>query len=788
MNFFKSTLRNFWKNRGYSFLNIFGLAMGIACAGLIFLWVEDELNYDSVYTKKDQLYSVISKANFDGKIFTFGVQSNATPAPLAGAIKTEIPGIVNSCRLSQNTNTLFNLGDKSIYESGYYTDPSVFSMFTLSFVEGNASTAFSQLNSVVISEKMAKHFFGTEKNIAGKTIRANHAQNYVVTGVIKDLPENSTLQFDWVSPFEVLFKQNPWLSDWGAFSINTYVELSPATDLAAVNKQLDGMIIKNKPGINTHLSLLSMNDWRLRSDFVDGKQSGGRMQYVRLFTAIAWIILLIACINFMNLATARSEKRAREVGVRKVLGAGKSNLILQFIGEAVFMAVLASFAGLIMISLMMPAFNMLVEKHLAPDLGNPLHTGSLLAITLLCGLIAGSYPALYLSSFNPIFVFKGLKLKSGSAVFIRKGLVVLQFTVSIVLIISTIIIYQQINHIKSRDLGYRRDNLLTLPINGDMLKNYSAIRQDLLNTGLIENVALNSMNIISTGDNGSSKNLQWAGKNPNAEVLISFRSVSPDFIATAGIKMAEGRGFVSEISDSTNVLVTESFAKMMGKGSALGKTITGQGIAFHVIGVVKDFVYGDLYGSPDPVMFSCRPQDASQIYVRIKDQAGKGQALAKIEAVIKKNNPSYPFQYSFVDDQFNFEFRDEALIGKLSRLFAGLAILISCLGLFGLAAYTAERRTKEIGIRKVLGASVAGITRLLSKDFLRLIVLSALIAFPLAWWVMSRWLQNYTYRITISWWVFLLAGGLSVVIALATISFQSVRAALMNPVKSLRSE
>ncbi|HZE85961.1 MAG TPA: FtsX-like permease family protein, partial [Puia sp.] len=395
---------------------------------------------------------------------------------------------------------------------------------------------------------------------------------------------------------------------------------------------------------------------------------------------------------------------------------------------------------------------------------------------------------LYLSSFNPIFVFKGLKLKSGSAVFIRKGLVVLQFTVSIVLIISTIIIYQQISHIKSRDLGYKRDNLLTLPINGDMLKNYSVIRQDLLNTGLVENVAMNSMNIITTGDNGSSKNLQWEGKNPNAEVLISFRSVSPDFIATAGMKLAEGRGFISEVSDSTNVLVTESFAKMMGKGSALGKTISGRGITFHIVGVVKDFVYGDLYGSPDPVMFNCRPQDASQIYVRIKDQAGKGQVLAKMEAVMKKNNPSYPFQYSFVDDQFDFQFRDEALIGKLSRLFAGLAIIISCLGLFGLAAYTAERRTKEIGIRKVLGASVTGITRLLSKDFLRLIILSALIAFPAAWWAMHHWLQSYAYRITISWWVFLLAGTLSVVIALLTISFQSIRAAMMNPVKSLRSE
>jgi ABC-type antimicrobial peptide transport system permease subunit len=531
-----------------------------------------------------------------------------------------------------------------------------------------------------------------------------------------------------------------------------------------------------------------MNDWELRSSFSNGKQSGGQIEYVRLFSIIAWIVLLIACINFMNLATARSEKRAREVGVRKVLGAGKPKLILQFIGEAVFMSVLAVVAGVLIISLVLPPFNVLVGKQLTLGFGNPLHISALIAIALVCGLVAGSYPALYLSSFNPIYVFKGMKIKNGSAALVRKGLVVLQFTVSIVLIISTIIIYQQVQHIKNRSLGYNKDNLLTMPIRGNMIERYAVIKHDLLGSGAVENTALNSMNTLYTGDNGPSNMLSWAGKNPNANALVSFRSVSPDFIATAGMKLAAGRDFINEKTDSMNVLITEAFEKLMGNGSAVGKTISFQTYTCHIVGVVKDFVYGDMYGSPDPVLFACNPPQASLLYVRIKQDQNTEQALAKIEAVMKKDNAAYPFEYTFLDDQFNQLFSSEMLIGKLSRIFAALAIIISCLGLFGLAAYTAERRTKEIGIRKVLGASIASVTSLLSKEFIQLVFISSLIAFPVAWWAMSKWLEGYAYHITISWVVFAVAGITAMLIALLTISFQSIKAGLMNPVKSLRTE
>ena len=787
----KITFRKLWQNKEYSFLNIFGLAIGIACASLIFLWVEDESNFNRVNVKKDRIYAVGCNQAFDGKVFTFnGVFSNATPGPLAPALKNEIPGIVNVGRVSHGIASLFTIGEKSIYENGFNIDPSVFDIFTFKFVEGNAKDAFKELYSVVITEKMAKQFFANEKNLLGKTFKVDNDKSYVISGVIKDLPLNTSFQFDWVAPFEITLAKETYLKDnWYANSINTFVELSPSANINSINSLLYGMVQKKgAEKSNTRLFLFGMNDWRLRANFQNGKQSGGLIQYVHLFSIIAWIILAIACINFMNLATARSEKRAKEVGVKKVLGAGKKTLIGQFIGEALFMAALSVIVGIVIVGFVLPLFNELVQKNLELGLDNPLHIAALVVITVVCGVFAGSYPALYLSSFNPVYAFKGMKLKGSGASVVRKGLVVLQFSISIVLIISTVIIYQQIQHIKNRDLGYDRFDLITMKTQGTMISNFAAIKQDLLATGAVENVALNSMNTLYTGDNGPISNLSWQGKNPNINVLISYRSVSPGFISTAGMKMAEGREFVDSKLDSTNILVTESFAKLMGKGSAIGKIITFQNYNMHIVGVVKDFVYGDMYGSPDPVLFACLPQEGKLMYVRMKPNGNTERNLAKIAAVMKRNNPQYPFQYNFLDDQFNLIFTSEMLVGKLSRIFAMLAIIISCLGLFGLSAYTAERRTKEIGIRKVLGASVANVTGLLSREFLQLVFISSLIALPIAWWSMKSWLNNYSYRVSISWWVFAAACVVAMLIALMTISFQSIKAALANPVKSLRSE
>jgi putative ABC transport system permease protein len=791
-NFFKTTFRNLWKNKGYSFLNIFGLAIGIACAGLIFLWVKDELGYDKFNSKKDRLFYVRENQKYDTYTATFG----STPGLMGPAMQTEIPGIANTCRTLEGQNSLlFSIGDRSVYASGKYAESSLFSMFTLPFLEGNAKSAFAQFYSIVITEAAAKKFFGNDKSVLGKTVRVDNKQDYIVTGVLKDIPQNSSLQFEWLIPFKIYFDQSPWLHSWGNNSLSTYVELKPGVDPASVNKQLYNFIQKREPSSIARPFLWSMNYWHLYDDFANGKPTGGgQIEYVNLFSIIAWIILLIACINFMNLSTARSEKRAREVGVRKVLGAGKSWLIIQFIGEALLMSMIAAVAAVIIISLFLPAFNTLVQKQLTLGLTNPLNISVLLLITLICGLVAGSYPSLYLSSFNPVFVLKGIKLKSGSAALIRKGLVVLQFTISIVLIISTIIIYQQIQHVKNRQLGFNKNNLLSTDVVGNIGKNYSSIKEDLLNTGIIENIALSDHITIYSGDNTGS--LTWQGKSAGAQILISTRYVTPGFMETSGIKVVEGRDF--QTSDSTdskklNVLITQSFEKLMGKESAIGKILRYDGDTSNttatVVGVVNDYVYGNMYGKSDPVLFVCTaPEHTSVMYLRIRPQINTEQALAKIGAIMKKDNPAYPFNYIFVDDQFNAMFTSEMLISKLSRVFAALAILISCLGLFGLAAYTAERRTKEIGIRKVLGSSITGIAALLSKDFLKLVGISCILAFPVAWWTMHNWLRGYEYKISINWIIFLIAGFLAIIIALLTVSFQAIKAAIANPVKSLRTE
>ena len=806
-NLFKSTLRGLGKSRGFSILNIFGLAIGIACAGLIFLWVEDEVKYDNNNFKKDRLYLVKTNDQVDAGVFTH----SSTPGPLAQAMQSEMPGVANTCRITEGGNSkLFSTGDQSVYASGNYAEPSIFSMFTLPFLEGSAGNAFKQLHALVITEKTAVKFFGNSRNVIGKTVRMDNKQDYIITGLLKDLPENSTLQFEWLAPFKVWYDENEWAKNWNNFGLSTYIELKPGVDPQVLNKQLlnpryDFTTQKIEPDLSSvHVFLFAMNDWHLRNDFDNGKETGkGRIQFVHLFTVIAWIILFIACINFMNLATAGSEKRSKEIGVRKVLGAGKKILVFQFMGEAIFMALLAAMAAVLIITILLPAFNLLVQKNLVSGLSHPAHFTVLLLLALICGLVAGIYPSLYLSSFNPVYVLKGIKSKAGSAAWIRKSLVVTQFAVSIILIIGTIIIYQQIQHVKSRDLGYNKNNLIQIDMQGDLLKNFSSIKQDLLNTGIVVNAALADHETISVGNNTTS--MEWPGKNPGSNMVISQRLVSPEYMSTIGMHITAGRDF--ETSDAVefgdgfipkdsmqifHVIVTESMEKLLGKGSAIGKLMKlprNKG-TFHmqITGVVKDYVYGDMYGQSAPVVFYFIPQAARLMYVRTTDHSDPENALAKIGAVLKKNNPAYPFQYRFVDDQFNNVFLSEMLISKLSRVFSALAILISCLGLFGLAAYTAERRTKEIGVRKVLGASVTGVTVLLSMDFLKLVSLSCIVAFPIAWWMMNNWLLNYQYRISISWWIFLIGGAVAILIALLTISFQTVKAAIANPVKSLRTE
>tara|TARA_R110002051_G_scaffold63132_5_gene114936 strand:- start:39169 stop:41520 length:2352 start_codon:yes stop_codon:yes gene_type:complete len=781
LNYLKIAFRTLLKNKGYSFLNIFGLAIGITCASLIFLWVEDEMSFDSNFPKQDEVYFVSTHQQYDGEWRTFG----STPGPLANDMKTEIPGILKATRTKQR-DFLFAVGDNSINSSGRYVDADFFDIFSLNFIEGNKNEAFMNPEAIVITKEMADQLYGANTKVLGKTLKVNDAENYLITGVIDNLPKNVTYTFNWVAPFDRYIKGVEWMAEYGNFYADTFVELSSEANFETVDAQVRNLIEKKTGDNESRAFLHSIKDWHLRNNFDNGIQVGGRIDAVRLFTIIALIILLIACINFMNLSTARSEKRANEVGVRKAMGSGRSRLIIQFITESLILAFMASLVSVLLLFILLPQFNLLIEKDLVLGITQPLHISILLGITFICGIFAGIYPAFYLSSFKPVEVLKGLKVTHGSATFIRKGLVVGQFTISIVFIICTILVYQQIQHVKNRDIGYNKDQLISMKVNGTMIEKFSVIKQDLLSTEAIKSVGLNNSGILDGGNNGSG--LQWTGGTNTEDVLISFRYINSDFLETTGMQLLEGRGFSeNRAKDSSSVLITESFAKLMGQGSAIGKKVT-RGDTYTVVGVVKDFLYDDMYGKSDPVLFFNYLGESSFMYLKTNPEFATSNILSKVEEVMKKHNPAYPFQYTFVDDSFNAKFKSEQLLGTLSQLFALLAILISCLGLFGLAAYTAEQRSKEIGVRKVLGASVSGIVKLLSKDFLRLVGISILIAIPIAWYAMQSWLEDFAYHIEINWWIFALAGVVAILIALVTVSFQAIKAALANPVDSLKTE
>lgn len=779
-NYIKIAWRNLWKKKDYGLLNIFGLSIGITCTCIILLWVENELSYNTHFSKQDSVYYVPTNQKYDGEWRTF---YEATPGPLAEVMKEEIPGIVHAARTKAD-NLLFQVGDKSLTKNGRYVDPDFLNIFDFTYVEGSEPASFLSTDVILISEKLAHQLFGENQSAINKIVTINNQSSFTVAGVFKDLPENVTYSYDWIAPFEIFAAANEWIQGYGANFADTFVELAPQANFEEINEKVKAILPAKTEDDETYAFLHPLKDWHLRSSFEGGKSVGGQITYVKLFSLIAIVILLVACINFMNLATARSEKRANEVGVRKVLGSSRSGLLSQFIIEAILSAFLAALISIVLLLLILPYFNMIIGKALTISFFDPLHIAVFVGITLICGLVAGWYPAFYLSSFRPVSVLKGTNKTSGSASLIRKGLVATQFVVSIVFIISTMIVYQQVQHVKSRNLGYEKDNLVRIPVNGDIIKNLNPIQQDMIASGSIENIATINSTILSGGNNTSG--LKWQGGVDTEDVLVSVRFISSDFFDTAGMQLIEGRGFSNNpAQDSTNIIVTESFAKLMGSGSAIGKTVEEE---YPVIGVVKDYLYDDMYGSSDPVIFFNDPSEARFLYAKAKSGATTDAALTAMESVLKKHNPAFPFEYEFVDDAYEAKFNNEKLIGNLSRVFALLAIAISCLGLFGLSAFTADQRRKEIGVRKVLGSSVSGIVTLLSKDFIKLVLLAFLIATPIAWLFMQNWLEGFAYRISINVWVFLVAGLAAVAIALLTISIQAFNAAIANPVKSLRTE
>lgn len=791
LNFFKVAYRNVIRNKGFSAINITGLAVGMASSILILLWIQDEMSFDEFHENKDRIYEVWNRVPFDGIVRSW----NTVPAPLARALENDIPEVERAVRVqSYDNELLFSVGDKRIIKEGKIVDTGFLQVFSFPMLKGNPFTALNDMHSVVLTEKMAKSLFGNE-DAMGKVVKVNNTDNFTVTGILKDLPHNTRFSCDFLLPWSFIKYGEGQDLGWNDNSTATYVMLKPNTSFASVASKVKEIRFKyseEAKRMKWEQFIYPLKRWRLYSSFTNGvEDNGGRIAFVTLFGIIASFILLIACINFMNLSTARSEKRAKEVGIRKVVGAMKSSLIGQFIGESVFLSMLSGIAAIIIVQLSLPGYNQLTEKNLFINIGNINTWIAFLAFILLTGVLAGSYPAFFLSSFRPVKVLKGTFKKANALVTPRKVLVILQFTFATVLIICTIVVKLQIDYARDRETGYNKDNLVYHIMTGDIPKNYELIKNELLSSGVAKSIAKTNSPLTEKWSDGWGQD--WEGKDPNDKTSFDRLLSDEGLGVTAGLQFIQGRDFDLKRfpTDSTGLIVNESALKIIGFKDPIGRIVSDLGIEWHIVGVIKDFIFTNPYEPIRPLLIcGAKSKFMSFFVMQIKLNGNNPTAsnLKKAEAIFRKYNPGYPYDIKFVDEEYASKFENEKRQATLASLFAGLSIFISCLGLFGLATYMAENRVKEIGIRKILGASVTGITALLSKDFVKLVIISFLIAAPLAWWSMYNWLQNYTFRVAMEWWVFALAGSLSVMIALLTVSYQAIKAAVANPAKSLRTE
>jgi putative ABC transport system permease protein len=788
-NYFKTAWRTIARSKGYSALNIFGLAIGMAVALLIGLWAYNEYSYDKFLPDYQRLYLV--RRNYYGNGDT--VNYNGTSLKLADALRNQVPEMQYVAETDWLRPHGLIAGDTKLYKSGMFVAGDFLKMFRFSLVRGDAATVLSDPYSIVLTESMAKALFGTEDPI-NKPVRLDNKDNLKVTGILKDLPANSTFQFQYLMPFGYLEATDDFTHtarhrnfEWNGFQ--TYVQLKPGVSFDRVSAKIRDIEKVDKDNIMsvvTNVILQPLQDWHLHGRYENGKEAGGLIDYVRMFGIIGVLVLLIACINFVNLSTARSEKRAREVGVRKAIGSQKKDLVFQFLTESFLLTAIAFFFSLLFVQLSLPAFNRLTSGRVAIPFSSGAFWLILAGGVVATALAAGSRPAFYLSSFNPVRVLKGGALAMGrSATLPRKILVVLQFSCSVALIIATFIIYQQIQYARNRPSGYDMNRLMMTDMNTDLTRNYTAIRDELLRKGIAESVTWATSPATSPGWHRDVDD--WPGKRPGETVDMGRISISTGYFTTLGMTMKEGRDF-SGPADTLNVIFNEAAVRLLRLKDPLHKVITNWRTKMQIIGIVKDALTVSPYAPADATMFLYDPKPQGSMMYRLSPRTPTKEAIARLTAVFNKYNPAFPYEYQFADDTFAATYATEVLIGKLAALVAGLAIFTSCLGLFGLAAFMAERRTREIGIRKVLGASISQLWLLLSKEFIALVVISCLIASPVAWYFLNGWLHSYTYRIDIGAGVFVVATVMAIVITVVTISFQSIRAAMMNPTKSLRTE
>ncbi|MEO5592811.1 MAG: ABC transporter permease [Chitinophagaceae bacterium] len=785
-NYFKIAFRNLWKRKGYSFINILGLTIGMASAILILLWIQNELSFDRFYKKSDRLYTMYNRDKFNGEMWAW----NSTPKIMATTIKHDYPEVEDAVRYN-NVTFLTTVGEKKFNVRGAFADSGFLNMFDFPLITGNVKQSLAGNYNIVLTEKMAKKLFGNE-DAMGKTVLIDSNANFTVSAVLKDLPNNTSFDFEYLLPWAFMDKLGWNDKGWGNNSVTTYVTLKPGASHAGFDKKVKDITTSHSDESEKVFSY-PLSRQHLYSKNENGNLVDGQVETVRLFGVIAGLILLIACINFMNLSTARSEKRAKEVGIRKVAGALKSSLIAQFIGESILLSIIGFVLAIILVELSLGSFSQLVGKDLFIDFSNPLYWLFAIAFIIFTGFLAGSYPAFYLSSFTPVKVLKGTFKKVNALVTPRKVLVVLQFTFAIILIISTIIIQHQIKFAQNRDAGYNRNNLVYAFMQGDADKNYLLIKNDVIKSGAVVSVTRSANPITQRWSD--SWGFTWEGST-ETDKKLDFTRLGSDagFIKTIGVNLKEGRDIdvYNYPTDSNAVMLNEAAVTAMHIKDPIGKEIRGGDFKMHVVGVVKDFILESPFEKKvNPMMINGPSPHGNYfqvMHMKLNGANNTADNIGKLEKIFRQYNPQYPAEFVFADESYARKFRSQQRTGTLAVLFAGLTIFISCLGLFGLATYMAENRIKEIGVRKVLGASVFSITSLLSKDFLKLVTVSLLIASPVAWWAMDKWLQNYTYHINIEWWVFAGAGILSVLIALATVSYQSIKAAIANPVKSLRTE
>lgn len=778
-NYFKIAWRNLKKNKFYSSLNILGLALGMSCSFLIWLWVQDELSYNRFYPGQEDIYFVRINGHFNGNLYT----NTVTPAPLADALKEDIPEVAHAVKLSWNSSMLISVGENSGKENGLYASDGLFNVFRLPAVAGDPAAALASPGKIVITRALAEKYFDDAAPV-GKILRLNDEKDYLVGAVIENIPSNSSLQFDWVANFKDI--EADWMQRWGNNSFMTYVRLQPQAAREAAEANMKGIYPRYADTDDTYPILQPLRDLHLYAHYENGVPVGGRIDYVRIFMIVAFFILVIACINFMNLATARSSLRAMEVGVRKVLGAARRSLIGQFLSESILSTLLALVLAMIMVRLSLPAFNQLFDKQLGLDFFDPVILTSIAGLLIVTGILSGSYPALYLSARQPIQILRN-KLKPGfSAAFFRKALVVFQFTLSVFLMVGVVVVSRQMQYTRSKDLGLDRKRVLYIPLEGKLYSRLETFRQEVIKSSAIESAT--SVSQLPVNIRSTSGDLSWPGKDPLLETSISATRIGHDFVETMGIQMVAGRDFSKAFAtDSAAYLINESAARYMGMDDPVGKQVKfwhGNG---PIIGVMKDYHFQSLHAPIEPLILALNPLESE--YLLVKTRAGEtSEAIDDLQRLTRQFNPNYPFEYHFLDDEYEQLYKSDAQVSILMRYFGTLAILISAMGLLALAAFTAEQRTREIGIRKVLGASATAMVTLLSRDFMKLVLLAMFMAFPFAWYVMNRWLENFAYSIDVEWWMLALAGGLAVAVALLSVSFQAVKAALANPVKSLRSE